>query len=61
MTELKPCPFCGGEVELRTKIDGRDDTYFILCMKCNMWFEKFIYRAKDIETIIDEWNKRVNE
>lgn len=58
MTEMKPCPFCKGRVELRPKMDKNDETYFIICTKCYMWFEKFIYRARDPETIIKEWNER---
>ncbi len=58
---IRPCPFCGGDVELRPKMDGRDETYFILCTNCNMWFEKFIYRARDPKAIIEEWNRRANE
>lgn len=58
MNEMKPCPFCGGRVELRPKMDGRDETYFILCTKCDMWFEKFVYRAWSPRTIIEEWNRR---
>ena len=61
MTDMKPCPFCGGGVELRPKMDKNDETYFILCTECHMWFEKFIYRARDPETIIEEWNERVSE
>ena len=56
----KPCPFCGGRVELRPKMDGEAETYFIFCTRCNMWFEKFVYRARDPEAIIAEWNERVN-
>lgn len=60
MTELKPCPFCGGKVELRPKMDKDDETYFILCTQCFMWFEKFAYRARSEKAIIEEWNRRVN-
>jgi len=61
MNELKPCPLCKGEVELRDKIDRRDETYFIHCLKCHMWFEKFDYRAMDSEQVIRDWNRRVEE
>ena len=61
MTDLKPCPFCHGEVELRPKMDGHDETYLIHCMKCHMCFEKFDYRAMDEEKIIKEWNRRAEE
>ena len=58
---LKPCPFCGGDVELRTKIDMGDETAFIHCTNCHMWFEKFVWRGVGYQTIIQEWNRRVNE
>lgn len=61
MSDLKPCPFCGGEVELRDKFDGADETSFILCIKCHMWFEKFIWRGCDHADIIEEWNQRMSE
>ena len=61
MTELKPCPFCHGEVELRPKLDGYDETSFFHCKKCHMWFEKFDYRGMDEKQIIKEWNRRVKE
>ena len=59
--QLLPCPFCGGEVELRTKIVRSDETAFIHCTKCHMWFEKFVWRGVGYQTIIQEWNRRVNE
>lgn len=59
--ELKPCPFCGGVVELRDKMDGRDETYMIHCTGCHMWFEKFVWRGYGENTIIKEWNRRVKE
>lgn len=53
-TELKPCPFCGGDAEI--KIMGSDRTGMLIgCTECNCDFETF-------ETCIDEdiaWNKRV--
>lgn len=61
MTELKPCPFCGGDVELRDKIDGSAETTFIHCTECHMWFEKFNWRGVGYKTIIQEWNGRMSE
>lgn len=59
--DLAPCPFCGGEVELRDKIDGSAETTFIHCTVCHMWFEKFDWRGYSEKHIIEEWNRRVNE
>ena len=63
MTEMKPCPFCGGEVELRDKLDRGygDETSFIHCTKCHMWFEKFDYRGMGHDNIIKEWNTRTTD
>lgn len=61
MTELKPCPFCEGVVELRDKMDGRDETYMIHCNRCDMNFEKFVWRGCGKSTVIKEWNRRVKE
>lgn len=57
---LDSCPFCGGEVELRDKFDGTDETSFFHCTKCHMWFEKFVWRGYSHAHIIKEWNERVN-
>lgn len=56
---LKPCPFCGGDVELRDKIDSGAETTFIHCTECHMWFEKFDWRGYSERHIIEEWNRRV--
>ena len=58
---IKSCPLCKGRVELRPKMDGSAETYFFLCTKCFMWFEKFVYRARDPKDIIEDWNTRVDE
>ena len=60
-SKLKFCPFCGGEVELRDKFDGVDETSFIHCLSCHMWFEKFVWRGYGHAHIIEEWNQRVSE
>ena len=55
---IRPCPFCGGDVELRDKIDRSAETTFIHCTKCHMWFEKFDWRGYSERHIIEEWNRR---
>ena len=61
MTELKPCPFCGGYAELREVYEGRTETYAIHCCCCNIHVTKFVWCARDKEDVIEEWNRRANE
>ena len=49
MTELKPCPFCGGEV----KVDGGPDKS-IFCIRCRT----FNFFDNDTERMIRKWNTR---
>ncbi len=65
MSELKPCPFCGGEAEIvvldRWWGDDLRDFYKVACKnkKCNVIVETIIeYEKKDA---IEAWNRRVNE
>ena len=44
MTELKPCPFCGGEAEVTVEID---DLRSVECTSCGALVDG-----------IDEWNTR---
>lgn len=58
MTELKPCPFCGGKAELITQSDNeaRYSTNFIWCSWCGC-------RTSDTqnpEDVIATWNARCN-
>ena len=52
MTELKPCPFCGGEAEFRTF----DTICNVQCKECHIGtrFE----HIDDYETVIEAWNAR---
>lgn len=58
MIELKPCPFCGGSVELRPTIDMRDETYVIHCTECHMTYTKFVWRSYSAKNVCKEWNRR---
>lgn len=53
MTELKPCPFCGGEVEYG--ITWRSIRY-IQCKNCNIKISGF-NNKKDL---VNAWNARQN-
>ena len=52
MSELKPCPFCGGEVEFYVYRDRVfQETNLIMCQQCRMLCE--------CETdLIKKWNTR---
>lgn len=57
--ELKPCPFCGGEVELWAAKETLSIGRVIECKKCGL-------RICDPTAIIDEqaiaaWNRRAND
>ena len=63
MTELKPCPFCGGEptIVVRKGKDGWRDRYSILCDYehggCGAESGWYHYESEAVEA----WNKRVGE
>lgn len=59
MTELKPCPFCGGEVTHEEMMDG---SYSFLCNTCglNARWPDDLYRAvpEAIKRTEELWNTR---
>lgn len=52
MTEIKPCPFCGGQGELQGK-----RTFYVECKVCDVRTDKYA-RPK---FAIEAWNRRVND
>ena len=55
-TELKPCPFCGGEASLRDE-PYRYYKYTVYCTKCGIGT-----LAEHIESIaIHAWNRRADD
>lgn len=56
MTELRKCPFCGGEARIGKRIlDWATWDYKIECSKCHC--ETDVYNTK--QEVIEVWNKRV--
>lgn len=60
MSELKPCPFCGGQAEIRkTTIPKTIATgAFVQCEKCGARTRCVIDLGE--EYVIRIWNRRVN-
>ena len=71
MTELKPCPFCGGEAKFFVKYFCergviRGWQFGIHCFKCNLTTPRTDYQVGvqfnefgDIVTIVDERDKAI--
>ena len=73
--ELKPCPFCGGEAELRKSPNSRSEEgasfYDVRCKKCgvhvtgksfNFWTVEYnAEKPQDLLSAVNRWNKRAYE
>lgn len=74
MHNLRPCPFCGGEVSIAEKAYGKEKVMFITrgvsrknnC-KCRVFMESFPFLKGDDDAkgaarndLIEAWNRRVS-
>ena len=58
MTELKPCPFCGGKPEFQEVGAAKDH----FCIKCSKCWSKSVYVAwHEKQKAVDSWNRRCND
>ena len=59
MSELKPCPFCGGEAD---HIDTWDCKQRVFCTECGAKIERKHWFEKDSDEFqaFNAWNRRVN-
>ena len=56
MTELKPCPFCGGEVYI---VKGFSGLHMILCGNCGLTAG---FQSKEgKKESVKAWNRRTQE
>ena len=60
MHDLKPCPFCGGEVYFTTMYVGNDEENCIACEGCDMIFT-IVWLSPNKETLTAMWNRRTND
>lgn len=65
MSELKPCPFCGGEAEFAIgKTGDGKDWHYIECADCGATGPNIKYAAHNIrvkEANAEAWNRRAAE
>ena len=72
MSDLKPCPFCGGEAEIRTtyrELETHDVPIYsyVRCTKCFAQTYEFPYKntdrtgTKPVDSAIEAWNRRIGE
>ena len=59
MTELKPCPFCGGEPRIQGHtFHEHSSTYGVVCLDCGCETRQFYPSAKEAE---EAWNRRASD
>jgi hypothetical protein len=54
MTKLKPCPFCGSEVDLSC-FNG---TFYVYCAKCD--YDLHFNEALSRDAVLNLWNTRTD-
>ncbi len=57
MSELQPCPVCGGEMKIQT--DG--EYCRLICTKCPLEYGRFWFAKGQKQMLIKSWNRRVGE
>ena len=59
-TELKPCPFCGGEAFCRVTDEGIEDEHLLFYVECDDCYISTPY-SYDRERSIEAWNRRAED
>ena len=59
MTQLKPCPLCGGKAEmLINKYNDSRKEYLVACAECDGMVERW---RETEEEAVEQWNRRVSD
>ena len=59
---LKPCPFCGGNVELNHYVLKGSDWWYVACKTCQIAMDPLYWNNEQTKAeAIEKWNRRVNE
>ena len=72
MTELKPCPFCGGEAHANAIISDNQIEFRVFCCKCacmltqSLFVKQYCLRSFDdilraMDNVVEKWNRRGEE
>jgi len=56
--DLKPCPFCGGEVKIEYVVPKE---FVIVCEECGIAALPANENLCGLDKFIDRWNRRVND
>ena len=57
MTELKQCPFCGGEARIAINYLGQHSVVCEGC-ECRVWFSRDNGITYEGEELLEKWNAR---
>ena len=63
MSDLKPCPFCGGESMLVNTVALAERCKSVMCMRCKAKVNNFSSYSdeRSAELAIEAWNRRVED
>ena len=65
MSDMKPCPFCGGDVEFCIGKTGNGvDWHYLVCSECEAMGPSVNYADHNIavkDALAEKWNTRAGE
>ena len=63
MTELKPCPFCGGEVIMNSYPERKGYGAVVECVCCLLQMQTINYDTEEEakRKVSEAWNRRAND